>query len=129
MEGIHLDIAPDEVEVRAEAHPGLVVASEGPYLAALLTELTPELAQEGLAREFVRRVQDLRKQAGFDIADRIHLYLQASPGLAQAIAAQRGYIMAETLALSLTETDNPAGGLRQEIELDGERVDLTIVKN
>jgi isoleucyl-tRNA synthetase len=129
VEGIHLDIAPDEVEVRAEARSGLVVASEGPYLAALLTELTPELIDEGLAREFVRRVQDLRKQANFDIADRIHLYLQASPRLAQAIAAHRGYIMAETLALSLTETSDPPEGTLQEVELDGERVALTIVKN
>jgi isoleucyl-tRNA synthetase len=129
VEGIHLDIAPDEVEVRAEARSGLVVASEGPYLAALLTELTPELIDEGLAREFVRRVQDLRKQANFDIADRIHLYLHASPGLVQAIAAHRGYIMAETLALSLTETSDPPDGILQEVELDGERAVLTIVKN
>jgi isoleucyl-tRNA synthetase len=129
VEGIHLDIAPDEVEVRAEARSGLVVASEGPYLAALLTELTPELIDEGLAREFVRRVQDLRKQANFDIADRIHLYLHASPGLVQAIAAHRGYIMAETLALSLTETSDPPEGILQEVELDGERAVLTIVKN
>lgn len=129
VEGIYLDIAPDEVEVRAEARSGLVVASVGPYLAALLTELTPELINEGLAREFVRRVQDLRKQAEFDIADRIYLYLDASSGLAQAIAAHRAYIMAETLALSLTETMDPPDGSRQELELDGERVNLTIVKH
>jgi isoleucyl-tRNA synthetase len=129
VEGIHLDIAPDEVEVRAQARSGLVVASEGPYLAALLTELTPELIDEGLAREFVRRVQDLRKQANFDIADRIHLYLHASLGLARAIAAHRGYIMAETLALSLTETSDPPEGILLEVELDGERAVLTIVKN
>ncbi len=129
VEGINLDISPDEVEVRAEARAGLVVASEGPYLAALLTELTPELIHEGLAREFVRRVQDLRKQANFDISDRIHLYLNASPGLAQAIDIHRSYIMAETLALSLMEGDGPPDGVYQEIDLDGERVDLTIVKS
>jgi isoleucyl-tRNA synthetase len=67
-----LEILPDEIEVRAEARSGLEVASEGAYLAALKTDLTPELVREGLAREFVRRVQDLRKQADFDIADRIY---------------------------------------------------------
>ena len=51
------------------------MASEGAYLAALVTDLTPELEQEGLAREFVRRVQDLRKQADLDIADRITVFL------------------------------------------------------
>ena len=57
--GETLDILPDEVEVRVTAHTGYAVATEGAYLAALVTDLTPELIQEGLAREFVRRVQDL----------------------------------------------------------------------
>lgn len=74
-------ILPEEVEVRVQAREGFAVASEGPYLAALVTDLTPELIQEGLAREFVRRVQELRKQADLDIADRIRLYYQATPGL------------------------------------------------
>ena len=65
------DVLPEEVEVRALAKEGFAVAEEGPYVAALVTELTPELVQEGLAREFVRRVQDLRKSADLDVADRI----------------------------------------------------------
>ena len=59
LRGETLEILPEEVEVRAEARSGLVVASEGAYLAALKTDLTPELVREGLAREFVRRVQDM----------------------------------------------------------------------
>jgi isoleucyl-tRNA synthetase len=128
VEGINLDIAPDEVEVRAEARSGLVVAKEGSYLAALHTELTSELIHEGLAREFVRRVQDLRKQAGFEISDRIHLYLQASPELARAITAHRDTIMAETLARSLQETGELPDGVQQNAEFDGEQVSFTIVK-
>lgn len=96
-----LEILPEEVEVRAEARSGLEVASEGAYLAALQTELTPELVREGLAREFVRRVQDLRKQADFDIADRIHMQVSASPDLEQAIREYQDYIMGETLTLKL----------------------------
>jgi isoleucyl-tRNA synthetase len=56
VDGETLQIEPDEVEVRAEARSGLVVSTDGPYLAALHTTLTPELIQEGWAREFVRRV-------------------------------------------------------------------------
>jgi isoleucyl-tRNA synthetase len=107
--GETLEIVPGEVEVRAEARSGLVVASEGAYLAALKTDLTPELVREGLAREFVRRVQDLRKQAGFDIADRIHLSVSASPALAEAIRVHRDYIMGETLTVELKLSDPQAG--------------------
>ena len=63
VDGESYEIQPDEVEVRADAKTGLTIAQDGAYLAALSTELTPELIDEGLAREFVRRVQDMRKQA------------------------------------------------------------------
>jgi isoleucyl-tRNA synthetase len=126
VEGIKLDISSDEVEVRAEAHSGLAVASEGAYLAALQTDLTPELVQEGLAREFVRRVQDLRKQAEFDIADRIRLYVEASPGLAGAIQAYREYILGETLTIELLDAAPPEGSASVRVEFDGESVNFGI---
>lgn len=127
VEGIRLDIQPDEVEVRAEARSGLVVASEGPYLAALHTELTPELVHEGLAREFVRRVQDLRKQADYDIADRIRLYVQATPRLAEAIAEYRDYITSETLTMELHQSLPPEGAPTTTAEFDGEQVTIGIL--
>lgn len=126
--GETLEILPGEVEVRAEARSGLVVAAEGAYLAALKTDLTPELVREGLAREFVRRVQDLRKQAGFDIADRIHLSVSASPELTEAIQAHRDYIMGETLTVELKLSDPQAGATSAEFEFDGERVRVGIIK-
>jgi len=129
VEGILLDIQPDEVEVRAEARSGLVVASEGAYLAALTTDLTPDLVREGLAREFVRRVQDLRKQADFDIADRIHLYVQATPRLSEAIHEQRDYIMGETLSVDLQEVPAPAGAATTQAEFDGEQVQIGVMKS
>jgi isoleucyl-tRNA synthetase len=113
-----LEILPEEVEVRAEARSGLVVASEGAYLAALQTELTPELVREGLAREFVRRVQDLRKQADFDIADRIQMQVSASPDLEQAIREHQDYIMGETLTLKLKFGDLADSAITGEFEFD-----------
>ncbi|HAF47961.1 MAG TPA: isoleucine--tRNA ligase, partial [Anaerolineaceae bacterium] len=98
LEGEEFEITPDEVEVRAEAKEGYAVASEGAYLAALVTDLTPELVDEGLVREFVRRVQSLRKDADLDIADRIYLYYSASERLTKAISSFQDYIMEETLA-------------------------------
>jgi isoleucyl-tRNA synthetase len=128
VEGVTLDIQPGEVEVHAEARAGLVVASEGAYLAALSTDLTPELVREGLAREFVRRVQDLRKQADFDIADRIRLFANASPGLWEAIQAHREYIQGETLSVELSAGDPPPGAATTTTEFDGEQVTIGLVK-
>ena len=122
-----LEILPDEVEVRAEARSGLVGASDGGYLAALQTELTPELVREGLARELVRRVQDLRKQAAFDIADRINMQVSASPDLEQAIREHEDYIMGETLTLELEFTEPVGEEAIGEFEFDAERVKVGLV--
>lgn len=122
------EILPEEVEVRMQARSGYAVASEGAYLAALTTELTPELIREGLAREFVRRVQDLRKNAGLEIADRIEVVYQASDGLAQAIEAFREYIMNETLTLSLNAGVVPAEMAIAEDSFDGETVKIGLRK-
>ncbi len=126
--GETFDILPEEVEVRAEAKSGFAVAAEGAYLAALVTDLTPELIREGLAREFVRRVQDLRKTAGLEVADRIKLYVEASPGLKEAIEAHRDYVTAETLTVALNFTAPPANVPAMSDEFDGEKVTVGLVK-
>ena len=127
-DGETFEILPGEVEVRAEARSGLVVASEGAYMCALKTELTPELVSEGLAREFVRRVQDWRKQAEFEIADRIRMYVQASTSLTDAIQSNRDYIMGETLTLELNFTQPPQEAANTTVEFDGEKVAIGIIK-
>ncbi len=128
VNGQTLDILPEEVEVRLQAKEGYSVASEGAYLAALVTDLTPELISEGLAREFVRRVQDLRKSADLDIADRIHLYYSATPGLQKAIEDFKDYIMTETLSLSMSQTEFPQEAAIVEDEFDNEKVRAGLVK-
>ena len=119
---------PGEVEVRVQARSGYAVAADGAYLAALDTALTPELVREGLAREFVRRVQDLRKLAGLEIADRITVSYQASPGLAEAVVAFKDYIQAETLAVRLLDQPVPPGPPATTDTFDGETVTVGIVK-
>ncbi len=126
VDGAEVAIQPDEVEVRMQAREGYAVASEGAYLAALVTELTPELVQEGLAREFVRRVQDLRKTAELDIADRIILYFEVTPGLAQALESFGEYICNETLTVDLQPGKVPEGFPAVSDELDEGREKLTI---
>jgi len=128
VNGKTYEILPEEVEVRLEARSGLTVASDGPYLCALKIDLTPELVSEGLAREFVRRVQDLRKQAEFDIADRIRLFFQATPKLAGAVEAYRDYVMGETLTVELVAAQPPHGAHSTTVEFDGEQVTIGVQK-
>jgi isoleucyl-tRNA synthetase len=122
------EILPDEVEVRIQARAGFAVASEGAYLAALVTELTPDLVREGLAREFVRRVQDRRKQADFDISDRIRVVYSATPNLAEAVSAFRDYIMLETLTIELLPGEVPGDMPSGTDEFDGEQVTISLAK-
>lgn len=129
VNGETLDILPEEVEVRAQAKEGFSVASEGATLAALVTELTPALVREGLAREFVRRVQDLRKQADFNIADRIRITYTATPGLAEAVKDFREYIMGETLAVELAEAEAPQGAAVTDDAFDGETVKVAVERH
>jgi isoleucyl-tRNA synthetase len=118
----------EEVEVKAQAKEGFAVAEEGAYVAALVTELTPELVREGLAREFVRRVQDLRKSAELDVADRIKLFVVASDGLKAALDAHRDYVTAETLTVDLQFAAAPKGARTVEDEFDGEKVTIGLMK-
>jgi isoleucyl-tRNA synthetase len=128
VDGAEYGILPEEVEVKANAKSGFAVAEEGAYVAALVTDLTPELVQEGLAREFVRRVQDLRKSADLDVADRINLFVEASAGLQSAVEAYKDYITAETLTIDLKFTAPPAEASVVEDEFEGEKVKVGLVK-
>ena len=128
VDGTEYGILPDEVEVKAQAKEGFAVAEEGPYVAALVTELTPELVQEGLAREFVRRVQDLRKSAELDVADRIELFVEASAGLRSAVEAHQDYITTETLTSKLQFSSPPGEAAVAEDRFDGETIKVGLVK-
>ena len=126
--GQELEILPEEVEVRLIAREGYSVAAEGSRLAALVTELTPELVAEGLSREFVRRVQDLLKAANLEISDRIQLFYVASPVLAQAVELFKDYILAETLSISIEAGDAPDAAYHVEDSFDDEQVTIYLVK-
>ncbi len=128
VEKEHYSILPEEVEVKALAREGFAVAEEGAYVAALVTALTPELVSEGLAREFVRRVQDLRKSANLDVADRIELFIESSGGLKQAIEAHAGYITTETLAKKYSFLKPPANAEHLSDQFEGEQVTIGLLK-
>jgi isoleucyl-tRNA synthetase len=127
-EGQVYEILPEEVEVRTQARSGFAVASEGAYMVALVTQLTPELVQEGLAREFVRRVQDLRKTAGLEISDRITIYYKVSDLLYLAVKNFADYIKTETLAVELVSGPVPDELPRISDSFDGEDMMVGVKK-
>jgi isoleucyl-tRNA synthetase len=128
VDGETYEVLSDEVEVKAQAKEGFAVAEDGAYVAALVTDLTPELVAEGLAREFIRRVQDLRKTADLDVADRVELFVEASAGLKSAIEAHESYITAETLTTKLSFATPPADASVVEDEFEKEKVKVGLVK-
>lgn len=96
---VALDLA--DFEIRAEDIPGWLVASENGITVALDATLTDELRSEGIARELVNRVQNLRKDSGLEVTDRIRLSVSCAADLAAAISANKAYICSEVLANDL----------------------------
>jgi isoleucyl-tRNA synthetase len=101
--GLAVELLPEEVEVRTHGREGYAVAEEKGIVVAVDVSLTPELAREGLARDLVRRIQTLRKDADLQLDDRIITYYHASDeGEVDAVVAEwASYILAETLSLEL----------------------------
>ena len=106
----------DDVEISTQDIEGWLVATAGSLLVALDIHITPELRQEGIARELVNRIQNIRKDNEYDITDRIQIRLQAQPALQAAVTANEAYIKNETLTDSITFVDSLPEG--EEIAFD-----------
>jgi isoleucyl-tRNA synthetase len=115
-----------DVDLVQETLEGWGVASDGSTTVALELELTPELRREGLAREVVRIVQDARKAAGFDVGDRIVLGLAAEGELAAAIDDHAEVVAAETLATELRLDDVDSATAREDADVDGASLRVTL---
>jgi isoleucyl-tRNA synthetase len=98
VDGQELEIRPEDLLVESASAEGFACAEEQGYLVGLDTRLDDALRREGLARELVRAVQDARKQAGLEVADRIVLHVEGDAAVSAALEAHRDYLMNETLA-------------------------------
>jgi isoleucyl-tRNA synthetase len=126
-DGPAVTIGPGDVQLSHDVRSGLGVASEGGITVALELEITPELRREGMARELVRMIQDARKAAGLQVTDRIALAVETSGEPADALAAHRDEIAAETLAATVAA--DRVGGFRLEGTLDGTSVVVSLRKD
>jgi isoleucyl-tRNA synthetase len=99
---------------------------EAGYAVGLDAQITPELTDEGLARELVHRIQNMRKAAGYEIADRIALHYSRAKRLRAVFATYGDYVREETLAREITEGEAPDGAYEEEHTLEGERVTFAV---
>ncbi|MCH8018624.1 isoleucine--tRNA ligase [candidate division KSB1 bacterium] len=116
-----------DLEIVSQSAEGLVVQADDVLTAALDTRITDDLRIEGLAREFVNRVQNMRKNAGFDVIDRIKIYYETSDELLKAIAQRSEYICNETLAESLSPNFQKAS-FTENWEINGSEAAIGIEK-
>ena len=100
VEGQAIDLALDDVVIEHLPREGSVVAAEGGIVVALDTALTPELVEEGLAREFVSKLQNMRKTADLEVTRRIHVRYISDEAVKCAVGQYLDYIKTETLSLS-----------------------------
>jgi isoleucyl-tRNA synthetase len=126
IEGQTFELAADEILVSYEGPENLKCASEQGTFMALETTLTPELLQEGLARDFNRLIQDQRKALNLDISDRIVVSYSAPTRIAEAITAHAAYLRNELLAERLEPSAQQNGAAK--LSLNGEEIFVTITR-
>ena len=119
-------LAAEDVDIITEDMPGWLVANNGTITIALDIELTPALIEEGIARELINRIQNLRKSSGLEITDRIAVQLENRKEIAAAVTNCNDYIASQVLATSLVLTDNLTDGTA--LEMDGYTVTCIINK-
>jgi isoleucyl-tRNA synthetase len=122
-------LEPDEILIQTKPVVGLITAEDKQVTVALDAEISPDLRAEGLAREIVRRVQAMRKNAEFNIEDRITTYYVAETDLVEVFQSWGDYIKAETLSTELVHSDPPAGVHRENHKIEGQTLTLGIIQN
>ena len=121
-------IVPEDVEILTEDMPGWLVANNGILTIALDIELTDELIEEGIARELINRIQNLRKSSGLEITDRIEIELEDRPEIHNAVLHCGDYIASQVLATKLELNSQLSTVNCQILEMDGYNVNINIKK-
>jgi isoleucyl-tRNA synthetase len=118
IDGNTAEILANEVEIFSEDIPGWVVSNEGTLTVALDVTLTDELKREGIARELKKRIQDIRKQIGLEITDRIAITIQANPATDAAIREYEEWIKEQVLANNIQIVENLAVEGVEDVSFD-----------
>lgn len=112
------ELLAEDVEISTKDIPGWTVASEGPVTVALDITITDDLRSEGIARELVNRIQNMRKDSGLEVTDMINLFVEKQPEIEQAVNINKKYICAETLASQLILEEAITKEKAMEVEVE-----------
>ncbi|MDR1866252.1 MAG: isoleucine--tRNA ligase [Bacteroidales bacterium] len=124
IDGQEVELLPEDVEITSEDIPGWLVAGEGKLTVALDITVTDELKLEGIARELINRIQNLRKDSGFEVTDKICIVLQEHPEIREAVTVHRDYIMSQVLGVELELAETVEGGV--ETDMDNYRLGIRV---
>jgi isoleucyl-tRNA synthetase len=122
LEGQSINLQPDDVEIISEDIPGWLVANEGSLTVALDINITEDLREEGFAREFINRIQNLRKESGFEVTDKIDVQIMAHESFNKAIEKHAAYIGSQTLAKSVKLVHSLDEKTAHKVDIDEEIV-------
>jgi isoleucyl-tRNA synthetase len=118
IDGMEMMLTSEDVEITSEDIPGWLVATDGKLTVALDVNLTSDLIQEGIARELINRIQNLRKDSGFDITDKIVIEIQKHKAIFDAINVHKNYIATQTLAQRIIWVEKFNDTMAKEVEID-----------
>ena len=121
-------VTPADFEIAPEEMPGWLMASEGALTVALDITVTDELRAEGVARELINRIQNIRKESGFEVTDRIRVEIERTDLTAEALDRWAGYIAQQTLADAVTGSDAPRGTTVVESEVDEQPLRIGVTR-
>ena len=127
INGQHAVIETSDVEIISEDIPGWLVANEGKLTVALDVTVTDELKREGIARELVNRIQNIRKSSGFDITDKINIRISSNEETDAAVEEYKTYIAKQVLANSIEITEKLDGDIN-ELDFENFKLKVSIVK-
>ena len=128
IDGAMLDVAVEDFDITSEDMPGWLVASEGKLTVALDITVTDELRKEGVARELVNRIQNIRKDSGLEVTDKISVEIEAKELVEGAVAEFGDYIGSQTLAVSVNCSAEPNGEFVVDSDIDEEPLRIAITK-
>jgi len=126
LSGKSLTLASDDVEITSQDIPGWLVANANGITAALDITISDDLRKEGIARELVNRIQNIRKDSGFEVTDKIKVQIEKESSVYEAVQANEDYITSETLTETISFVDKIENGI--EIEFDNIQTKLAITK-
>ena len=126
--GEQLEVTRADFEITSEDMPGWLVASEGRLTVALDVTITEALQREGIARELINRIQNLRKESGFEVTDKIRVEIGRCELVEEAVKDFHDYIATQTLAAELTLAETPQGDFVREVDLDERPVTIAVTR-